>query len=147
VLAPDETDAYLAFRPEQSGAEIRTRLSRGYRCFAAWHDQRIVHAAWGATQRAPIDYLSHEIELSPDEVFVFDSFTALASRGRNLSPLRAVVMGRHYHEQGFRRVLTAVHPENRVGFRPLEKVGTRPVGLIGYVGIGPLRWHFCRGRE
>jgi len=41
-------------------------------------------------------------------------------------------------------VLTAVHPENRVGFRPLEKVGTRPVGFIGYVGIGSLRWHFCR---
>ena len=147
VLAPDEIDAYLAFRPEQTGPEIRTRLSCGHLCFAAWHDGQIVHAAWGATRRAPIDYLSHEIELSPDEVFVFDSFTAPASRGRNLSPLRAVVMGRHYHERGYRRVLTAVHPENRVGFRPLEKVGTRPVGLIGYVGVGPLRWHFYRGRE
>jgi len=146
VLTPEDIGAYLAFRPEQSGAEIRARLSRGYRCFAAWQEQQIVHAAWGATQRAPIDYLSHEIELCPDEVFVFDAFTAPASRGRNLSPLRALVMGRHYHEQGYRRVLTAVHPENRVGFRPLEKVGTRPVGLIGYVGIGPLRWHFCRGR-
>jgi len=147
VLAPEEIGAYLAFRPEQTGAEIGIRLSRGHLCFAAWHDRQIVHAAWGATERAPIEYLSHEIELSPDEVFIFDSFTAPASRGRNLSPLRAVVMGRHYHEQGYRRVLTAVHPENRVGFRPLLKVGTRPVGLIGYVGIGPLRWHFCRGRD
>ena len=147
LLIPEEIGAYLAFRPEQSDAEIRARLSRGYRCFAAWHEQQIVHAAWAATRRAPIDYLSHEIELSPDEVFVFDAFTAPASRGRNLSPLRAVVMGRHYHEHGYRRVLTAVHPENRIGFRPLQKVGTRPVGLIGYVGIGPLRWHFCRRRD
>ena len=147
VLAPEEIGAYLAFRPEQSGAEIRVRLSRGYLCFAAWHGEQILHAAWGATQRAPIDYLAYEIDLSPDEVFIFDAFTAAAARGRNLSPLRAVLMGRHYYDRGYRRVLTAVHPENRVGFRPLEKVGTRPVGLIGYVGIGPLRWRFCRGRE
>ena len=147
ALTPEDVGAYLAFRPEQRSAEIRGRLSRGHRCFAAWQEHQIVHAAWGATERAPIDYLSQEIELSPDEVFVFDAFTAPAFRGRNLSPLRAVIMGRHYHEQGYRRVLTAVHPENRVGFRPLEKVGTRPVGLIGYAGIGPFRWHFCRGRE
>jgi hypothetical protein len=147
ALAPEEIGAYLAFRPEQTGAEIRARLSRGYVCFAAWHDRQIVHAAWGATKIAPIDYLSHEIELDRDEVFIFDAFTAPASRGRNLSPLRAVAMGRHYHDRGYRRVLTAVHPENRVGFRPLEKVGTQPVGLIGYVGVGPLRWHFCHGRE
>ena len=147
VLAPEEIDAYLAFRPEQTGAEIRRRFSRGHLCFAAWHDRQIVHAAWGATQRAPIDYLSREIELGPDEVFIFDAFTAPASRGRNLSPLRALAMGRHYSDLGYCRVLTAVHPENRTGFRPLEKLGTQPVGLIGYIGIGPLRWHFCRGRE
>ena len=147
VLTPEQIGAYQAFRPEQRGAEIRARLSRGYRCFAAWYEEQIVHAAWAATQRAPSDYLSYEMALFPDEIFVFDAFAAPAARGRSLSPLRAVVMGLHYHEQGYRRVLTAVHPENRVGFRPLEKVGTRPVGLIGYVGMGPLRWHFCRGRD
>jgi hypothetical protein len=147
VLAHEEIDAYLALRPDQSGAEIRSRFSRGHLCFAAWHHRQIVHAAWGATQRAPIDYLSREIELSPDEVFIFDAFTAPASRGHNLSALRALAMGRHYRDRGYRRVLTAVHPENRAGFRPLEKVGTHPMGLIGYIGIGSLRWHFCRGRE
>ncbi len=144
VLAPEETDAYLALRPDQSSAEIRLRLARGRLCFAAWHGGQIVHAAWGATQRAPIDYLMREIELAPDEAFVFDAFTEPAFRGRNLSPLRALVMGRFYRDRGYRRILTAVHPENRAGFRPLEKVGTRPVGLIGFVGIGPWRWHFLR---
>src|SRR5262245_40965731 len=85
MLTPEEIAAYLAFGPEQSGGEVRPRLARGYRCFAAWDGQQIVHAAWGATQRAPIDYLSYEIELFPDEVFVFDAFNAPASRGRNLS--------------------------------------------------------------
>jgi len=144
VLAPEETDAYLAFRPDQSRAEIRGRLERGCLCFAAWHGGQIVHAAWGATQRAPIDYLAREMELAPDEVFVFDAFTAPASRGRSLSPLRALAMGRFYRERGYRRLLTSVHPENRVGFRPLEKVGTRRVGWIGFIGIGPWRWHFLR---
>jgi len=147
VLAYEDIDAYLAFRPEESGAEIRSRFSRGHLCFAAWHEGQIVHAAWGATHRAPIDYLSREIELGSDEVFVFDAFTATASRGRNLSPLRALAMGHHYRDRGFRRVLTAVLPENRTGLGTLEKIGTQPVGLIGYIGVGSWRWHFCRGRE
>jgi hypothetical protein len=35
-------------------------------------------------------------------------------------------------------------PENTSAFRPLEKTGYRPFGLMGYVQIGRWRWNFCR---
>ena len=146
VLAETEVAAYMAFRPDQDAANIRLRLEHAHRCFAVWHEQQIIHAAWAATARARIEYLSRELPLAPDEVYVYDAFTAPAFRGRGASPLRALTLGEHFRAQGYRRLLTAVHPENRVGFRPLEKVGTRPVGVIGYVGLGRWRWQFCRRR-
>ncbi len=143
-LSDSEIGAYLTFRPDQDAETIHRRLAQGHRCFAVWHEDRIVHAAWAATGRAPVEYLSHDLALDPGEVFVFDSYTALAFRGRGASPLRALVLGRHFRAHGYQSVLTAVHPENTAGFRPLEKVGARRVGVIGYIGIGPWRWHFCR---
>jgi hypothetical protein len=147
LVGDDGLDPYLSFRPDQTRAEIRRRLAEGHVCFAVWHEERIVHAAWAAIGRAPIDYLARELSLRPDEVFVFDAFTAPAFRGYGASPLRALAVGEHFGARGYGRVLTAVHPGNRPGLRPLEKVGSRRVGLIGYVGMGRWRWHFCRRSE
>ena len=146
VLADSEINAYLALRRDQDATTFRGRLGKGHHCFAVWHKEQIVHAAWAATGRAPIGYLSRDLTLAPGEVFVFDAYTAPTFRGRGASPFRALVMGEHFRDRGYRSVLTAVHPENTVGFRPLEKVGAKPVGLIGYFGMGPWRWHFCHRR-
>jgi hypothetical protein len=146
MLAGSELDAYMAFRPDQDAIEIRRRLDQEHRCFAVWQDREIIHAAWVATGRVTIEYLSREIALALDEVYVYDSVTAPAFRGRGASPVRAVALGEHFRVLGYRRLLTAVHPENWVGFRPLEKLGTRRVGVIGYVGLGRWRWQFCRRR-
>ena len=146
MLVEGEIGAYMAFRPDQDASEIHRRLDQDHRCFTVWHEQQIIHAAWVATGRARIEYLSRDLALAPDEVYVYEAFTAPAFRGRNASPVRALAMAEHFRSHGYRRVLTAVHPENKVGFRPLEKVGTRDVGVIGYVGVGRLRWHFCHRR-
>jgi hypothetical protein len=146
VLQDSEIGAYLGFRRDQGAAKIRCRLAQGHRCFAVWHEDQIVHAAWAATGRAPIEYLSRDLALRPGEVFTFDSYTAPAFRGRGASPLRALVLGQHFRAHGYQSVLTTVLPENTVGFRPLEKVGAERVGVIGYIGVGPWRWHFCHRR-
>ena len=101
----------------------------------------------GGHGAGPIDYLSRDLALQPNEVFVFDAYTLPTFRGRGLSPARALVLGQHFRSRGYHRLLTAVHPENAVGFRPLGKLGTKPVGMIGYVGIGGWRWHFRRERR
>jgi hypothetical protein len=146
ILAESEIRAFLAFRPDQDASEIRRRLDQDHRCFTVWHEQQIIHAAWAVTGRVHIEYISRDLALAPNEVYVYDAFTAPAFRGRNASPVRALALGEHFRSHGYRRLLTAVRPENKVGFRPLEKVGTRRVGVIGYVGVGRLRWHFCRWR-
>jgi len=145
LLAPATIDAYMAFRPDQSIAEIRRRFDDGQRCFAVWHERRIIHAAWAATGRARIDYLSTEITLAPDEVWVYEVFTAPAFRGMGASPARMIEMMRYFRERGYGRLLGAILPENRSSLRLGEKVGwTRSIGVIGYLGLGPWRHVFRR---
>src|SRR5262249_44587229 len=146
LLMDGERAAYLEFRPDQDVVEVTRRLDRGDHCFATWQEQRIVHAAWAATGRAWIEYVSRELPLAADDVYVYDSFTTPEFRGRGAAPLRARVLGQYFAARGYARLLTAVLQENAAGFRPLEKVGTRPVGTIGYIGIGPWRRHFVRRR-
>jgi hypothetical protein len=145
LLAAGEIDAYMAFRPDQTVAEVRRRLDEGQQCFAVWHDRRIIHAAWAATGRARIEYLSTEIALAPDEFYAHDAFTLPAFRGMNASPARSREMMRYFRDRGYRCLLAANLPENRSGLRLAEKVGRyRQIGVIGYVGLGLWRHVFCR---
>ena len=145
LLASGEIDAYMAFRPDQSIAEIRRRLDERQQCFAVWHDGRIVHAAWAVIGRARIEYLSTEITLAPGEVWSYDVFTSPAFRGLGASPARMLEMMQYFRGHGYRRLFATILPENRASFRPGEKVGwDRLIGVIGYVGLGPWRHVFWR---
>lgn len=143
MLAANEIVAYLAFRPDQNASEIRRRLDEDHRCFAVWRKQQIVHAAWAATGRVRIEYLARELTLPSDVAYIYDAFTTSEFRGRNASPVRALAMGDHFRARGYRRFLTAARPENAAGMQVFGKTRSRRVGVIGYLGLGRLRWHFC----
>jgi ribosomal protein S18 acetylase RimI-like enzyme len=143
VLAAGEVDAYLRLRSDQDAVEIRRRLAEGQQCFVAWHERQIIHASWAAPRLARVDYLSAEITLAPDEVYVHGVFTAPAFRGLGASPVCILEMVRYFRTRGCRRLLAVVSPENRSGFRPWEKLGYRRIGLLGFTGLGPWRRPFC----
>jgi GNAT superfamily N-acetyltransferase len=145
VLTSDKIAAYRALRPQQDPAEVTRRLEKGDWCFAVWHEGCVIHVAWAAARRATIEYLARAVELAPDQVYVYDIFTAPAFRQTGVASLRSVEMMRYFRERGYRRLLGAVSPENRSAFR--QNVGYRRVGVIGFLGVGP--WHraFCRTNQ
>jgi len=144
LLRETEVDDYIDFHPAANPPEIRRRLEAGHWCFVARYDGRVVHAGWAATQRAWIDYLACEIRLAPDEVYVYDSFTSPDFRGKNISPARHTQALLYFQDAGYRRIVAVILPENKPAFKVFEKVGFRPLGLMGYVKIGPWRRDFCR---
>jgi RimJ/RimL family protein N-acetyltransferase len=139
LLTVADLEGYARFRPDQEPATIRRRLDQGHRCFAAWHEDRIVHAGWAATRAAWIEYLGCEFPLGPGDVYQFDSYTAPEFRGLDLAAARVAWMARFFRDTGFRRLLAVVWPENRRAFRPLEKVGYRRSGWMRVLRLG--RWH------
>jgi GNAT superfamily N-acetyltransferase len=143
-LRRSEIHEYATFRPDADPSETHRRLEAGHLCFVARHEGQIVHACWAATGRAWVDYLACEIPLAGDEVYQYDSFTAPAFRGHNLAAARVIEAARYFRHASYRRLIAVVVPGNASAFRPLEKAGYRPFGLIGSVRIGRWRRNFCR---
>jgi GNAT superfamily N-acetyltransferase len=144
VLTDSGVGAYTVLRPDQDIAEVRRRLDEGQWCFAVWHEGQIIHASWAVQRRATVDYLSAEIPLAPDEVYVYGGFTALPFRGLGASAARILAMASYFRDRGYRRLLSAVLPENTSSLRAWGRVGYRRVALIGFVGLGSWRRPFRR---
>lgn len=136
-ISTDLTDL-TTFRPSLSTKSILERLDRGEKCFAVWIDGRIVHTAWVAVHRARVEYLSRDIVLEKDDVFIFDSYTTPEFRGRHLAQARAAFVASYYSVRGFRRSLGLVAVENRAGLAVPEALGYRRIGRYSALGIG--RW-------
>jgi GNAT superfamily N-acetyltransferase len=146
-LKETDLDDYLAFRPEVGAADVARRLQAGHQCFVARHEGRIVRAAWAATGRVRIDFLARDLDLAPDEVYLDESHTLRRFRGHNIAAERSAQMRRHYQERGYRRSLAIVFPENRQACRAAEKSGYRPLGVMGYIKLGPWRYDFYRAHS
>lgn len=147
VIAPlkeTEVQDYLGLRPEADPADIRQRLKSGQFCFVARYEGRIVHACWATPKRAWIDYLDCALVLAPDAYYGYEGFTAPDFRGHNIALALYSQMIRYFRDAGYRRSLAVLMPENPLAFRPLEKIGYRTIGTLGYVKLGPWRRDFCR---
>ena len=144
LLKTTEIDEYLAFRNETDTAELYRRLNEGTCCFVARSEGPIVHAVWAARRRAWIDYLSCEIQLGPDAIYIYDSFTSPGFRGKNIAPFHANKILQYFRDAGYRHIFVAVLPENKAGLNALEKAGPRPFKIIGYVRIFFWRRYFLR---
>lgn len=136
-LTEEDLPAYRRFRPDQPADEVQKRMARGDRCFAAWYERRIVHAAWAATGRVHVPYLRRDLILEPGEAYMHDSYTLPAYRGYGLAKAEGVYRLQHFWQEGYRRGLCVVAVENKIGFHPLEALGYRAVGLFGCLLFGP----------
>jgi GNAT superfamily N-acetyltransferase len=143
MLGVDDIPAYLAFRPGQDPVEIRRRILEGQWGFVAWQDGEIMTVSWTSPGHAPIEYLAWDLPLAPDEAYSYDLYTSPAFRGRRLASAIRIPALRYAREQGCRRLLAALLPENVAGWKTPSAIGFRHIGWIGYVGFGPLRRRFC----
>jgi ribosomal protein S18 acetylase RimI-like enzyme len=114
------------------------RVERGNVCFALSVEGRIVHTAWVALRRGPIEYLRRDLALGEDEIFIFDSYTHPEYRSLHLATARAAFVAEFYAAKGFRRSLGVVAVENTAGLAVPEAVGYRRIGLYGAFCIGRL---------
>jgi SAM-dependent methyltransferase/GNAT superfamily N-acetyltransferase len=142
LLDQSQLDEYNAFRRGADSTAARRQLEAGDRCYIARSEGRIIGACWSATRRAWSLYLSREIRLTADEVYLFDGFTDPQYRGKGVMPALITETHRFHRSMGMRRGLAVAVPENQSSIRTL--IGYRPVGTIGYFAVGQWRHDFCR---
>jgi len=145
--SPDDLAAYAALRPDAPPGEALDRLRRGDRCFVAVLDGHVVSSVWVATCVARIDYLGCELELGPESAYAYDGYTLPGLRGLDVGSWRTELMKAELRTQGCRRLLSLQLAENRSQDRRSTRRGYRPLGVVGWYGIGSWRRFFVRIRE
>jgi hypothetical protein len=137
-LTADDAEEYAAFRPQLTPDEVRARLARGDRCLVARAGGRLVHVRWTATESLWIDYLRCRVRLGPGDVVGYEAYTDPAFRRRGISAAVGAEKRRRLRDEGFRRNLSFVLPENIAAVHGLERRGSLRIGVIGVVRLG--RW-------
>jgi GNAT superfamily N-acetyltransferase len=152
--------AYLAFYPAPHERVFRSRIAQGQRCYAACANGKILSSVWAVFEQALFPGIESVWRLGPAAVYTHDSYTAPELRGHNLATLLRVSVLQQLREEGVRRAVLFVWPENASGLRPPAKTGYTRCGSIGWFGLcrrglyflrlagKPTRWvwRFRRGR-
>jgi GNAT superfamily N-acetyltransferase len=141
-LRAADIEQYNAFREPSGPDSAQRRLLAGHHCFIARHKDKIVCASWGATRNATIWYLSAPIELTSDEAYAYDLFTAPEWRQKGIAAAVTRELHNFYRAAGKRRVLRVIVPENHAA--TTGTLGYHSIGTMGFFGIGRFRLNFCR---
>jgi RimJ/RimL family protein N-acetyltransferase len=145
LLKKTETEEYSMLRAKVQQSEIIDRINSGQWCFVARYRRKIISATWAtAHETIRSSYLNREMHLENNEVYTYASFTEPDFRGLSVSPALKVEMMRHFRSAGYRRMICWVLPENGSSLKALQKVGFHPLGMMGYVRVGPWRKDFYR---
>ena len=147
LLKKTEVEEYMKFHSELQPSCIVSWLDAGHQCFVARFNEQMISTTWATTHQISSSYLAREIPLRPGEVYLLYSFTSPDFRGLSVSPIIKVAMMQHFRDTGYRQMICWVLPENNPSLKMLDKIGFRPFGIMGYIKIGPCRWHFYRTHE
>jgi GNAT superfamily N-acetyltransferase len=142
-----DVPAALAVNPALSAAEVRRRWREGQSWTGWWVTGTLAHWRWETSSAAHLPYIGRTVRPLRGDLWVVEVFTRPDYRNRglyNLSTAHAFATAR---AAGYRRVIGLVSPWNRPAMHVmLDKWRRAPVGTVGYVGVGPWRRTFVRGR-
>jgi GNAT superfamily N-acetyltransferase len=144
LLRPDEIADYLRLLPRTDPEVVRARLRQGHRCLVARMEGRIAHVRWSSTTSVLVDWLGCVFTLAPQAELGYGTFTDPDFRRHGLARAVRMEMLHRLRSEGLKRTLAIVEPENTPAVTLNEKLGFRPIGVIGRVGAGSARYCFCR---
>ncbi|MBC7790311.1 MAG: hypothetical protein H7Z74_10230 [Anaerolineae bacterium] len=138
-LEKADLPAYLSLRPLTSGEAVLDRLRRGQRCYALWSDSAIVSVCWATAGPVQIDYLDGTLVLEPDDIYMFDAYTAPGHRGQTLAAIvYSHIMWTSWGE-GMRRSVGLLAVENKAGRQVVLKLGWTVIGRHTLIRAYPWR--------
>jgi GNAT superfamily N-acetyltransferase len=124
-----------------SSAEVIERRNDGHRAYVARMDGQPVAYGWLATRKISIGELDINVELSPDDRYLWDFATLPEWQGRGLYPrlLQSIL---EQESQNAKRFWIIHAPENLPSGAGMNKAGFEFVGQLSYtvdgqVGLAP----------
>ena len=142
VLTKRDVTAYTQFRPKHGRENFERNMSRGDRCFASWHEGRIVDAGWTATGTVFVPYLGRFILLEAGDIYSYGAYTLPGYRGYGLYMARNSYTARRNQKEGFERSVALVAPENYAAWLILTRSGLETIGEYARIRlpVGGIWW-------
>jgi hypothetical protein len=136
-LDASQLDAFVAHHPDIGRGQAINRLKRGDRCFATWVDGRIVSSRWVASDRVRFGDIGLEVDLPADTVYVSHAFTSEDIRGLRIASASSTRLTRRLAEEGWKRSIGTVLPQNRSGLVNAERAGYTETRRLATLRLGP----------
>ena len=146
-LEAAETDEYLRFYDAAPRSRLEERFARGDECFAARYEGRLVCVSWVTRTELFIPSMRFRRSLDPTEVYLYDSFTDPAFRGRAVAPALGVYVLEQFRNMGVTRATLAIVPDNVSNLRARAKTCFRPYERIDCLRVGERVWRWHRDKR
>lgn len=142
-LTLEDVQVYLVFRPDASSHDVTQQLLRGDRCLVARHQDRIVGAIWGSSERIRMQRsLGRDLPLAAGEAYQFDAYTLPEVRGMGIASALSVAWLRNLRDEACVDALLLTFPWNVAHLRSYAKAGYRVTAVVRCVRLGPWRYVF-----
>jgi hypothetical protein len=135
LLQPEDLTAYLHFRPNAERRTIESRIEQGHRCVSSWHDGKIIDAGWTAAGEVTVPYLDRMLCLEPGDIYSYDAYTLPAYRGHGLYMARNSYTARTNQQEGYKRSVALVAPENYTAWLILTRSGLETIGEYSFLRV------------
>ena len=108
---------------------IKARYRRGDRCWGVMAGTELVHVAWEASGRLPIDR-ECVIDTRPEMLGIYDMFTEPRHRGHGYQTFVLRAMCANAKQRGFGVAVAVVHPGNVPSLRAFTRTGFVAAGSV-----------------
>ena len=108
------------------------RLASGKRCYAAWINNEIAAYGWVSRSAECIGEIEHEIQLQPNEAYIWDCATLPRYRQKGLYIALLVFICSELHNEGLRQVWIGSSVKNKPSLRGFSRAGFLPVITLNY---------------
>lgn len=144
-LTTADQEAFADCRQGRYQELFRRRLERGHECFGALVNERVASVSWIARNRATLWIISGDVLLSPDECYVYDSYTHPHFRGQRLQGPIFTAIFEALADSFCNRAITFVFPDNVANLRSRARMGFEVCGDVQCFRLPGYRLYRSRG--
>lgn len=129
---PGDALAYARDIGTESPRTFRARLSDATRCWLVTEGSRLIHASWVTSEAAWTRELRRWVSPPEHDVYIYESFTTAAARGRGAYPRALAGIASWATGADIGRLWVAVEKDNAASLRAVAKAGFRVSYEVGY---------------
>ena len=132
-LGPEDMNDVENSQRKESEKELLARLDEGKKCFAARYHGQLAAYTWCDFESCHDEF--YKFKLKENEAYLFDAYTLMPFRGKNLAPYLRFRCYQALEALGRNKFYSITSYFNKPSIRFKKKLHAKPLMLGFYIGI------------